>query len=184
MGPISQFNKTLSLWFNAHGISNLEFEEEAEFYYTPTSHKVYYALLDSPTVDNYFQQFAYEYGAEYDCHPFVFSLLHEVGHYMTLHYFTEEEKEKDKAAKVQNRGKTGIDAHYDYWELPTEFAANMWAINWLNTHYEELCDLHEVCRLGLNAIFDDQDIVEQIMVWQDAVSEGYTDMPFIISEDD
>ena len=183
MGPISQFNKTLSLWFNAHGISNLEFEEEADFYYSPVSHKVCYALLDSPTIDNYFQQFAYEYGVEYSCHPFVFSLLHEVGHYMTLHYFTKEETDKDKAAKVANWGKTGIEAHYVYWELPTEFAANMWAINWINTHIDELRELHEICSEGLDAIMSDPYIVEQLMDWQEEVMNGNTELPFIIAEE-
>lgn len=183
MGVISEFNKELSLWFNAHGITNLEFVEGEEFCYYPNEKVVQYGLLDDPDNDIYFQQFFMEYGIEYTCHTFVLSLLHEVGHYMTLHYFKDEDREQDKAAKESHASDKTIETNYWYWELPTEFAANMWALEWINNNIEDLRALHELCSKGLDSIYDDADVLQQILDWQAEVIETGERTPLIISEE-
>ena len=85
MGLVHDFNKELSLWFNAHGITNLEFVEGEDFCYYHNQHVVQWGMFETPRLDANFRQFFHEYGLEDDdIHIFMLSLLHEVGHYMTL----------------------------------------------------------------------------------------------------
>lgn len=185
MGLVHDFNKELSLWFNAHGITNLEFVEGEDFCYYHNQHVVQWGMLQTPRVDANFRQFFYEYGLEYDdVHIFFLSLLHEVGHYMTLHYFSEEAKESDKVAKENRLSDSTIDTDYWYWELPTEFAANMWAINWMNENQELMAELYDFCMERLYAIFSDENILKQIEDWKYDIENGEDYYELMIEEDD
>lgn len=185
MGRVHNFNKELSLWFNAHGITNLEFVEGEDFCYYHNQHVVQWGMFDTPRVDANFKQFFYEYGLKYDdVHVFFLSLLHEVGHYMTLHQFSDEVRDGDSAAK-ENRVSDGtIDTDYWYWELPTEFAANMWAINWMNENPDLMAELYEICMDRLAVIFDDPDIIQQLEDWKDDIASGIEYYELVINEED
>lgn len=182
MGLIKDFNNELSLWFNKHGISNLEFVEGEDFCYYQNLHIVQWGVFENPKSDIHFAQFLSEYGLEPRVDNFVISLLHEVGHYMTMHYFDKNAWDNDTAAKenVEGDGSIGID--YWYWELPIEFAANMWAINWANSHSKELKELTILCFKWLNIIGNDEDIMQAIADWQDDVKEGIM-VPLCLEED-
>lgn len=173
MGLVSNFNKELSLWFNAHGISNLEFVEGEDFCYYPDEHIVQWGMFDSPNVDNNFQQFFYEYGLnkEYK-NPFFISLLHEVAHAMTLPAFSDNEKSGDIIAKQITISEHTIESNYWYWELPTEFAANIWAINWINNNPILAEELYNICMEYLSKIFEDIEILSQLRDWTEELFEG------------
>ena len=184
MGIISQFNDALHNWFLNQGI-DVDFVEGEDFCFYTEHNTVQYGLLDDPDTDNHFEQFMYEYGIKYSCHCFILSLLHEVAHQQTLFtYFTEEERKTDKVAKNNYTGTRSIETNYWYWELPTEFAANMCAINWVNTHIDELRDLHNLCSEWLDKIYDDANIFQQIMDWQDEIMETKEYKPLIIYEEE
>ena len=183
MKLISEFNKSLSLWFNAHGITNLEFVEGEDFCYYPSLHTVQWGMLTAEKTDNNFRQFFHEYGARGIDNTFIISLLHEVGHYMTIHYFDQIDLENDAVAKDNRLSDGTIDTNYWYWELPIEIAANMWAINWMNEHPAETQELYELCAESFEKIMSDEDILEQITDWQTAVESGEYEPLYIYEED-
>ena len=183
MGLVHNFNKELSLWFNAHGISNLDFVEGEEFCYYPDQHIVQWGMFDSPKCDNHFQQFFDEYGLEYKAvSSFFLSVMHEVGHHMTLHYFSADERAADIVKKEITISDGTIDTDYWYWELPTEFAANLWAIDYMNAHPEEMYELYELCAHYLQLIFNDDNILHQLADWQADVEDGII-YPLCIEEE-
>lgn len=184
MGIVHNFNKALSLWFNSHDIPNLEFVEGEDFCFYVSENTVQWGMFDTPKVDNHFQQFFYEYGlkSEYN-HPFFISLIHEVGHAMTMPAFSREEKDNDIAAKENNKSESSIETDYWYWELPTEFAANMWAINWINNNSVLAQELYDLCMNYLSEIFNNGDILNQLEDWVDCVKAGYYH-PLYIEEED
>ncbi len=184
MNRITEFNNTLKQWFSDHGYDGLFFVEGEDFCYYLNEKCVQYSLFDSPNTDNHFSQFLYEYGAEYICHSFIASLLHEIGHHYTLPLFNQEEKDKDIFAKNTRYHDGTIETNYWYWELPTEFAANMWAIEWINTHYKELCELSDLCAEGLEKIYDDPEILRQILDWKEEIAKGGEYIPLYISIDE
>lgn len=185
MGRVHNFNKELSLWFNAHGITNLEFVEGEDFCYYPEEHVVQWGCFDTPNTDNHFQQFFHEYGLEYDeVHNFFLSLLHEVGHYMTLHYFSEEERASNIVAKQSHISDRTIETNYWYWELPTEFEANLWAINFMNENPDLVAELYDLCMAHLYEIFNDENIVSQMASWKYDMEHGEEYYELVIEEDD
>ena len=184
MKPITEFNNALKQWFADHGYEDFFFVEGEDFCYYFNEKCVQYSLLDSPNTDNHFSQFLYEYGAIYTCHSFIASLLHEIGHHYTLPSFTQDELDKDIFAKRAHYHDGTIETNYWYWELDTEFSANMWAIEWMNTHFEELCDLNDLCAEWLEKIYSDPDIVRQIMEWQEEIVNGNEYIPLCISEEE
>ena len=172
MGIVNDFNKELSRWFNKHGVPCLRFVEGEDFCYYHNLHIAQWGCFVQPNVDNYLKQFFYEYGLRADVHIFVISLIHEVGHYMTLHYFEQSKFDADIAAKNIRAGEHGIETNYWYWELPTEFAANMWAIDWMNEHPQEAEELGALCEEWMVKIFDDTDVKERLAQWQDDMKSG------------
>lgn len=187
MKLVDSFNRALSMWFAKHGMPNIHFVEGEEFCYYPEWHAVQWGIFMNNEQENMFAQFMYEYGLKENINPFVISLLHEVGHYMTLHQFNEVDVNLDHAAKQVAAGAANgitIDTHYWYWELPTEFAANMWAIEWANTHPTELQELHHFCEERITEMFNKPEIVAQVMGWKLKMELGEEYEPLCIDEED
>ena len=188
MGLVSDFNTALELWFNAHGIPNLNFVEGETFcFYHQQKNVVQWGFFFDEDTENNFSQFMHEYGCTYNTpNNFVESILHEVGHYLTMPNFTAKEiasddKAKDKQTR-RNKGKSvTIDVNYWYWELPIEFAANLWMINFINAHKDWVIDLYNLCEKHLTAIFNDDDINEQLQDWLADAADGI-DEPLVIIE--
>ena len=184
MKVVHEFNKALSLWFNDHGFSNLEFVEGEDFCYYPSLHTVQWGMFDSEKTDNHFRQFFHEYGMKNDECIFIISLLHEVGHFQTIHFFSNEEFESDFAAKENRISDGTIDTDYWYWELPIELAANMWAINWINEHPIEVKELYKLCVDHINQIMNDENVLEQVDDWRAKVKAGEYESLSIYEEDE
>jgi len=148
-----EFCVALELWFNAHNIPNLLVDCGESFCFYHDKKNLIEWGEDYDDIN--FEQFFYEYGCTLDGNNFVKSLLHEVGHYMTMSNFTQKEWNDDKKTIRENSKrfkKITIDVDYWYWELPTEFSANMWAINYINTHKDDVNDLITLCNKYLSII--------------------------------
>jgi hypothetical protein len=60
----------------------------------------------------------------------------------------------------------------------------MWAIEWINTHYEELCELSDLCAEWLEKIYDDPEILRQILDWKEEIAKGGEYIPLYINIDE
>lgn len=155
---MSDFELELNCWLRKNGfVCDVEFDDD--FGYNIETNTLYIGTLDYDEVRTWFEQFLYEYGCEY-CgfyYP-VMCLLHELGHKKTIANFTPTEllflsvkKEMlDERMKMQ-------EAMFEYWELPDEFAANMWVVDFINSNVEAV---EELCGIYL-------------MYWNDFVKEMY-----------
>jgi hypothetical protein len=75
-------------------------------------------------------------------HPFMWSLLHEVGHHETWDELTEEEIEES----MQIKDSIDTDNHsskMSYYTCPDEYAATDWAGHYLEENREEVEDFWE-----------------------------------------
>ena len=81
---------------------------------------------------------------------FVWSLLHELGHHMTWDDFDDEEY--DRIYKKKGRI-MGTKATLPYYRLPDEVAATKWAVEYANTHKEEVKDFWEKVYAEANELF-------------------------------
>ena len=111
---------------------------DTDFNYYYYSKKVGYSILVSERMDSLFLEYAFLHGLKVDCGIFALSLLHEVGHHMTIegidqstYDFCQEVKEtltdSDEDANV-------------YFDLEDERLATKWAIDYINTHVKEVED--------------------------------------------
>ena len=149
MTAVEKFKTDLANWFNKHGFGNVDLCFGEDFMYImfdDDSFAVQIGVQAYPEVGRYFEQFLYQYGLDYvGIFDPVLSLIHELGHSQTIQYFNAQEQLLCKLAKQFNHSTNEQDWYNEYWEVPDEFAANMWAVNFINNHIEaveELCDIY------------------------------------------
>ena len=153
---ITNFHNDLLNWASKNGFSNVDFDFSENFEYDRTNHIVYLGINadDNALAIN---QFLYEYGSDYEnlwC-PII-ALIHELAHHMTLPCFNEME------LHIFDMAKESMNNIMDYWHIPDEFSANIWAINFMNTHYEALNELYQIMVNGYTAIYADGKIWDYI----------------------
>ena len=141
---MSEFKSALSEWMHKIGV-DCDIKMDDEFAYNVTNNTLLIATEKNSEVECYLEQFFYEYGAEYVGYGFfVLGILHELGHYFTTPSFDIEELLLCKIKKMLVNGETMYKAACDYWEVPDEFAANMWAINFINHHTAAVDELANI----------------------------------------
>ena len=77
---------------------------------------------------------------EIKLNSFVWSLLHELGHHATNDDLTEEEErycDRKRARVARTKAK------HPYYRLPDEVMATTWAVEYANTHKEEVLEFSE-----------------------------------------
>ena len=151
MNAVDTFKSNLNNWFVKNGFDNLPINFTEDFGYAIFEDGqvcINIGVQAYPEVGRYFEQFLYEYGLEYcGIYDPVLCLLHELGHHMTYRYFNDNEQVLYRLAKEFDHGEDQFTWLYRYWSIPDEFAANMWAINFVNNHIdavEELCEIYTI----------------------------------------
>ena len=79
---------------------------------------------------------------------FIFSLLHEVGHHMTIPQLTEEQKMYEYTMRMMK----DLDQK-TYLNLPAEDLANKWAIDYITNHQQECWDFQKKCSKIMRHIY-------------------------------
>ena len=121
---------------------------DSDFSYDPEDERVYFSVLVSERSDRLFKQYiARKFGFKVPS-IFMMSLLHEVGHFYTLHTFS------DFRMKTAHQAKKLIEAEleklapddpaYDvvysnYFDLSIEKVATVWAVNYYRKN-KKRCD--------------------------------------------
>ena len=141
---MSEFKSALSEWMHKIGV-DCDIKMDDEFAYNVTNNTLLIATEKNSEVECYLEQFFYEYGADYVGYGFfVLGILHELGHYFTLSSFDTEELLLCKIKKMLVNGETMYKTACEYWETPDEFAANIWAINFINHHTAAVDELANI----------------------------------------
>ena len=143
---MTNFEKAIDKWLKENEF-NCGFYFDDDFGFDWVENKVRIGTMGYNNVSRWFEQFLYEYGLEYTgIFDPVLAFFHELGHWATNEVFSDSEK------MLFNIAKDFIDDRMEnqnnmikYWEMPDEFAANIWAINYMNNHIEvveSLCQIY------------------------------------------
>ena len=164
MDMVQHMLHDVNAWIARQGWDNLGVKIGEEFEYGPEDNlivlPIFYNEADNVT-DTLLAQFLYEYGLDkmYIKDMYTISFLHEIGHYFTLGQFTEEEwweyiyQQEHKMPQITDN----YLRNFTYWELPVEFAANMWLINWIEQHPDEFQELQMMLDSYMQLIIDSED---------------------------
>lgn len=178
MDVIESFEYQLVKWLINNDITNIDVNLGVDFCYYKDTHIINYSLFLRETCDREFRRFFYEYGCKHSVSVFTISFLHEVGHAMTLAVFTDEECNNlidlVESAQEAIHLNPNVEEYFNldwYWHMPHEFAANIWAINFINNHFDKVCELEEIVESNLDKIYADDEIVDALYKLLDRLKE-------------
>lgn len=108
--------------------------------YEDGSKGVTMALIFPSLSDKLFMYNMFNNGLKYDCGDFIASFCHEIGHYHTLNWLTEEERDDIISIKEQLDGSL-VEDNLTYQQLLDEKLATDWAIEYINSNKGKLSRL-------------------------------------------
>ena len=137
---LRKLNKAVTIQLKPFGIDKAECSTEYAYY--RNSERISFKLTEDTLEDRWFMEFVKErfgYNVKY---PFIFSLLHEVGHHMTdddlddmTYDFCEGEKAYiDSEMQTATDIKTCKALEWKYFGLPDEILATTWAVDYMKSH--------------------------------------------------
>lgn len=144
----NRFKSALINWLCQNHMPNIDIDFKYDFGYVMDDelgiHKINIGVAANDNACCYFEQFLYEYGCEYCGIPYpILAFLHECGHVNTVSQFTDIELKFFELMKQFNDEEDEQIWFNEYWQVPDEFAANMWVVDFINNHIdiiENLCD--------------------------------------------
>ena len=165
MFAINNFKSVIIKWLCEHDFSNLEIDFANDFGYINTDDLkcINIGIIPHPIEGNYFEQFLYEYGCDYVDIPYqILCFLHELGHYNTVTNFSDEELWTYYFIKDIDEARISQEEYFKYWEIPDEFAANIWVINYINTHIEAVEELTQKYIIAWNQLIQSNELTDYI----------------------
>lgn len=121
----------------------LSAEMGIEFDYVFTKNLVHYSLAIPQSQNDLWEEFLKDtFNFDLGENVFLLSLLHEIGHHETMEDLTEfwdiDSLEKEVIQYKVNNNLEGKKPYFDYFNLPLEYAATEWAINYYNSNKQKL----------------------------------------------
>ena len=104
---INKLNNTIEAMFKALGYSEIKCTFGLDFcYYYDGSNEIEYSLISMPEVDEAFKEYIQNKFTNIPyCSMFTFSLLHELGHHITMPQISKKELKKARKAKKRIENK-------------------------------------------------------------------------------
>jgi len=135
----NKLNKTVSAQLKPFGISKAVCSDDYSYLFE--KEVVTFKLTENTLEDRWFMEFVkdrFDYNVKY---PFIFSLLHEVGHHKTfddicdsIYDFCDTEKERIDNEMQTADIKKSKKLEWQYFSLPDELLATNWAVQYCKTH--------------------------------------------------
>jgi hypothetical protein len=134
--------KKITRYVNKFGVHRAKCTKY-EFAYYPYNNSITFSILRFPEDQELIDHIKEKFDIDVSDWYFIFSLLHEIGHEQTLPRLREEDIETD----IFNRSILSLMGHDNkaYFNLPTEYAANAWAVDYLLNHQQECWDFQMKC---------------------------------------
>ena len=136
-------NNLLTLYCNKYFDADIKVCFSNEFSYSYLKDIITYTLAIFDTNAKSFREFWLRNGYLYNDDIFILSFFHELGHYMTGDELTEEEENTSIWVKqyISTREEITDELRELYYNLPDEKLATCWAIDYVNTHRNEITEL-------------------------------------------
>ena len=137
---VSQVNRLVKNFCEEFG--NVKVARDSEFAYYYFEDKITYTLNfthNGEKVKAFKEHIYTTYNIDLDDEKdfFLFSLLHEIGHYMTMDTMEQEDLIVEVAIRKLLQEKVEMEDNI-YFKLPSEVLANDWAADYFMEHYEEV----------------------------------------------
>ena len=162
---LKKLNKAITKQFAQFGIDNVEYTGEYSFIYV--DNKITFKITENTVEDKWFAEYVkerFDYKVKY---PFVFSILHEVGHaqanddiYGEVHDFCMEEKDRIIAEMEEADAERSKELEWQYFNLPDEIMATAWAVKWCKANKKALKELNDNCIKALYKFYEKNSVVE------------------------
>jgi hypothetical protein len=141
--------KVIREWLKARGINTsarLFPNASAELEYDAENNYIRVPGLYDGCLDDIFIAWLKAHGLKDNFGVIALSILHEVGHAVTCKYFTDEEWLECATIKeilYKKEDATDEEMGNLYWNVPDEYAANMWLIMFANNFPTRVKELSE-----------------------------------------
>ena len=145
--------KKIQKYFNQFGINHVVCTDS--FIYLPETKTVCFTIYNYTTDQELIDFINKKYDVDITDWFFIFSLLHEVGHHMTIDEITDD----DMIAEIMMRNSIlsifeDENRNEIYFNLPAEDLANRWAIDYISNHEEECWKFQKKCFAIMQHIFN------------------------------
>lgn len=146
-------NNAFNSWLEKYGFSARVYGLDNEFLYFPEDDEITYSFVYVQEVEKSWEQFFLDLGCRYELSSFWTSFFHELGHSETISQLTKDELEYSaQRAVVANNA--------EYFELPREFIATKWAVNFINNEIDKVEELIDLLNPIIRNFFIVNDISE------------------------
>lgn len=141
-GNVKAFQEALQNWLHKNEMPEVQIDFCTDFAFDDETHTIYVGVQQYENVDEFYEEFLDINGCEWGNIPGpVLAFLHELGHANTLKHFNIEQLAFFQFAKKMIDQNDEKKAMFDYWEVPDEWAANDWAIHFINEHIDAVQEL-------------------------------------------
>lgn len=163
---IKKLNRVVKKALEPFGIDNTYLWEDFEYRFE--NNAVGFSLATVST-DEWFNEFVEKTFNYTVTNTFIISVLHEIGHAETENFITDEiynkciiEKIKiNKALETENNLKKIKALEFKYFDLPDEYEATAWAVEYAREHEQELAEMwQEICK-GLQEFYTENNLTEK-----------------------
>ena len=118
-----------------------------EFQAVPAKNRIDFTLAENEEIINEFMANAEMRFPQIHAHPFIWLLLHEVGHMETIDFFTIDEqnrfiKKKDTLYETLNTEDYSLVSEW-YQLMPDEYMATLWAGTYMIEHTKEVAKFNK-----------------------------------------
>lgn len=148
---VEKLNNIITGFFEMLGYDEITCFMSTEFAYYNTTNEISYSLFEMPLCDIGFKTYLRNhYPNMQECSMFIFSLLHELGHYLTWNSISKREKLKAKKMKKRigrKREYTAQDViqkQVEYCALYIERIATAKGVEVLEENYDIIVNFEEV----------------------------------------
>jgi hypothetical protein len=150
MKGMKKLNKAIKAEVAKFGIEKISM---GDWEWRMDNHSIEYTLLENRMEDIFFLKFVKERFGYKPLNSFMLSLFHEIGHNMTyedlmesdvIYDFCQAEKNRieKEMASIETK-KQAKKLEYQYFNLPDEIVATAWAVDYMETHEEEIMGMWE-----------------------------------------
>lgn len=102
-----------------------------DFFYDEREEWIGYALATPAEDEKSFRDFVESFNPKFYYHDFIVSLFHEIGHHETLHTIDEVTRNEYDCLRWSMSA-------IEYFTHPVELEATLWAIEYIETHMDEV----------------------------------------------
>ena len=159
-----ELNKAMTEIFKPFGISKVFLASTYAYYFE--DEKISFKLTENTFEDTAFINFVeqrFDYKIE---HPFIFSMLHELGHHLNNEEIEGEIYEF--CMREKDRIETAIQTAFDedtltileeqYFNLPDEIMATAWAVDYAKRHPKKIKKMWRECEKAFHAFYEKNNI--------------------------